>query len=78
MSEQKYPFGTVVQLKSGGPCMVVSAYDAPLGYRCVWFDPNQNKRHDWFTEAELMEDEGASMFTRTVSASVNAGAKNER
>lgn len=48
--------GNVVQLKSGGPKMVVSKidhnfYDHPIG--CTWFDKNDNIHYYQFSHESL-------------------------
>ncbi|WP_140984723.1 YodC family protein [Asticcacaulis tiandongensis] len=50
MSEA-FTVGDKVQLKSGGPVMIIENIDATLGkvsVECIWFDGNSEKRSSYF------------------------------
>ncbi len=59
MAGKKFKAGDLVQLKSGGPKMVVEKFLEYGGeYRCTWFAGAKHNREDFAEEAiELYSDE---------------------
>lgn len=54
MGETNYiPEGAIVQLKSGGPRMVVTEHIGAGFIHCVWFDRSNNRRTGSFSETSL-------------------------
>lgn len=62
MAKQKFEAGDLVQLKAGGPKMVVEQVHKPLeygeilskgqiSYRCTWFSGAKHNREDFKEEA---------------------------
>lgn len=60
MSNLKFKPGALVELKAGGPTMVVEEYDVYVGaYVCTWFAGAKHNSQNFKEEAlKPSEDEG--------------------
>lgn len=58
MADQKYKPGDLVELKSGGPKMVVELYqDSIKRYRCTWFSGAKHNSELFKEEALVSHEE---------------------